>query len=150
MSRTPRTRNALNSAPATVAEVMDPAREFEPAVLAAVKKLRRAHAWTGTRAERMAKFTACLADLAAAYEMPNPPKLKFIPIARGCEFKPDTNTIILYGRFSVVSLLHGFAEARGQRTRERYAWSLNLFAQVFPKSFARARQVGPLLIATRS
>jgi hypothetical protein len=133
----------------TVQQYLNTAREFEPAVVEAVKTFRRSKAWRGTTEERIAKFTAAVAALAAAYEMEKPPSFRFEPGfagERGGCYDQLANEVVLTGKLSVVTLFHVFCYARRQPRREAFAWSINLFAQLFPISFARCRHVGPFLI----
>ena len=134
--------------PATVAEVLDPALQFNPAVLRAVRAFARSKPWCGTLGRRRKKFRQCLADLATAYGIPEP-RLDFI--GGGGEsfascYRPAEHRIILRGRLSVVTFLHEFGHARGLDERQTCRWSLNLFRRCFPRSFARCRAVGHTLV----
>jgi hypothetical protein len=127
-----------------VADVLDDGATFEPAALAAVRDLARGKPWQGTDAERLVKFNACAAALAAAY--------RFQPwtIALADESHPaqidEASHVLTVDRLSVVTFLHFMALARGQNVVGAMRWSINIFRRCFPRSFARMRQVGPYLV----
>ena len=64
-------------------------------------------------------------------------------------YTPATHEIRLIGKLSVVTYLHEFAHARGADERQAVAWSVNLFARLFPRSFARLDQHGHTLVIQR-
>lgn len=141
-----------NDYPNTVLECLQPNRKYSPAVLRAVKAFARSKPWRGTVTERQEKFRTLNNALAAAYSV-EPPILEFgdpdADSGSSC-FIPATNTIRLVG-LSVVSFLHEVAHARfGASERTACIWSINLFARIFPKSFARCRHDGHMLRAPRS
>jgi hypothetical protein len=134
--------------PATVREVLDPDRKYRPAALRAVRALRCAGAWRGTLAERQRNVARLHRRLCRAYRLRV--GLVFVNGAGssgGSSYSPKDRTIRLRGRLSVVTYLHEFAHARGYDERRACAWSINLFARCFPRSFARCRQVGHMLVA---
>lgn len=134
--------------PATVAEIIDESAKYRPAALRAVREFRRAKAWRGSVEERKAKFRTLNAALAAAYGIPEPSLACNVDESQSSGssyYRPDTHSIALNGRLSVVTFLHEFAHARGFDERQAVRWSVNLFRRVFPRSFARCRQVGHTL-----
>lgn len=139
-----------NEYPATVAEVRDPAALFKPAALRALKRYRRAKPWRGDRATRAEKAQHALDWLATAYGVP--PVLLKVGSRPDC-FEPYHRVIWLRespGKpFSVLSLLHEFGHARGMNERRACRWSINIFARVFPRSFANLEPVGHTLVRRR-
>ena len=136
--------------PRTIEEVLDPALTFRPAALRAVRAFARSQPWRGTLAEREAKFRRLNRALAAAYGIAEA-RLIFRGVAAGADsgpssYRPGTHTITLAGRLSVVTYLHEFAHARGADERRACRWSINLFRRCFPRSFARCRGVGHMLV----
>jgi hypothetical protein len=132
--------------PRTVAEVLDDSMTFKPGTLRAVRALRRAKAWRGSTDQRLAKLRHCLVDLAAAYSVRSP---ALVVGAIDC-YVPAFNMIQLTGGLSVTTFLHEFAHVRGFDERQACRWSINLFRRVFPRSYARCRHVGHLLVSDRS
>ena len=63
-------------------------------------------------------------------------------------FMPGRNRINL-PTLSVVTYLHEFAHSRGADERQACGWSINLFRRIFPRSYARCRHQGHMLIAGR-
>ena len=137
--------------PSTVAEVLDPPVRFKPETVEAVRRFKRSKPWRGTEDERKAIFNRLHAELCLVYSKRT--HLAFGVLDGGCSgeshYRPSTDTITLCCRMSVVTYLHEFAHALGRDERGACRWSLNLFRQVFPRSFARAAQVGHTL-RTRS
>jgi hypothetical protein len=135
--------------PATVAEVLDPSMTFKPAALRALRNFRQAKPWRGTLAERKAKFRSLNRDLAGACGILCP-RLVFVRVDGGMpgngSYHRLRHTITLYGRLSVVTFLHEFGHARGYGERRACRFSINLFRRLFPRSFARCRQVGHVLV----
>ena len=136
--------------PETVAEVLDPPVAFRRETLQAVKRLKRSKPWRASEDERKTTFERLHADLCLAYGGKQT-RLVFGFLdggdSGGSHYRPSTDTITLCGRLSVVTYLHEFAHALGRDERGAVRWSLNLFRQCFPRSFARAAQVGHTLRA---
>lgn len=130
--------------PNSGADVLDDRARFRPEAIRACRRLARGKPWRGTVRERLAKFRACLRGLAAAYGIPCP-RLRYLPASFDC-YRERDNTIVL-AKLSVVTLLHEFAHARGFDERRACRFSLNLFRRVFPRSFARCRFEGHMLVA---
>jgi hypothetical protein len=130
--------------PATVAEVLDPNAKYKPDALRALRAFAREKPWRGTPEQRRQKFERLLAALSAVYGVS--PRLTFMP-NRPAMYVPAANWINL-PQLSVVTFLHEFAHARGADERQACRWSINLFRRVFPRRFARCRQVGHMLITT--
>jgi hypothetical protein len=134
--------------PATVREVLDPTRKYRPAALRALRALRRAGAWRGTSAQRRRRFARLHRQLCRAYR--RRVGLVFANgkgSSGGSSYSRLERIIRLHGRLSLVTYLHEFAHARGYDERQACAWSINLFARCFPRSFARCRQLGHMLVA---
>lgn len=131
-----------NPYPRTVAEVLDDTITYRPAVLAAMRTFRRARPWVGTPRARGAKLRALNDALALAYGI-DAPRLRTGGTA--ASYSPGTHTITL-DRLSVVTFLHEFGHALGKNERQTCRWSINLFRRVFPRSFARLRARGHMLI----
>jgi hypothetical protein len=100
-------------------------------------------------AGRRKELVLALRDaLSAAYGIA-PPRVAFRwseGPSGASNYSPRLHRIELRGRFSVVTLLHEFAHARGMGERAACRWSVNLFAKCFPRSFARCRRVGHTLV----
>lgn len=135
--------------PESVREVMNPAKKYRPAALRALRAFRRSKPWRGTIEERKAKFRRLNRALSRAYGM-RPPALHFILIdaARNSNgfYSRDERIIGLIGKLSVVTYLHEFGHARGFDEFGACRFSVNLFARIFPRSFARCRHQGHMLV----
>jgi hypothetical protein len=129
--------------PTTVAEVLSSTRTYRPEALRALRAFRSAKPWRGTEAERRTKFRRLHRELCRVYGVR--PSLTFWAREVAC-YVPMQNRINL-PQLSVVTYLHEFVHARGADERQACRWSINLFRRVFPRSFARCRQVGHMLFA---
>jgi hypothetical protein len=136
--------------PSSVAEILDDRMTFRPDALRAVKRFARSKPWRGTVEERKAKFRRLNRDLARAYGIARP-RLIFSQVQENPEvgngwYQPSAHTIALVGKLSVVTYLHEFGHARGYDERKACRFSVNLFRRVFPRSFARCRPMGHVLV----
>jgi hypothetical protein len=129
--------------PTNVAQVLSDTRTYRPDALRALRAFRRTKPWRGTEAERRAKFRRLHRELCRVYGVH--PSLTFSEREVAC-YVPVQDRINL-PRLSVVTYLHEFAHTRGADERQACRWSINLFRRVFPRSFARCRQVGHMLFA---
>jgi hypothetical protein len=137
--------------PRTVAEILDDRMTYKPECLRALRAFRRAKPWRGTVAERIGKLMALHVQLCEVYGVHV--DLRFGKIngssSGGSSYHPLSNVIILRGRLSVVTYLHEFGHARDYDERQACRWSINLFRRTFPRSFARCRTEGHVLISDR-
>jgi hypothetical protein len=123
--------------------IVDDARTFKPDVLRAVKAFARSKPWQGSHEERTAKFSQLNTDLAAAYGV-EALRLEFYftqqnrPNGTG-GYSPEQRAIVLAFRLSVVTYLELFGRSLGWNEKTAQAWSLNLFARCFPRSFSGCR-----------
>lgn len=138
------------------ASLVNPSRRFSPECLAAMRAFRDGKPWRGTPEERQAKFHTLHAGLCEAYGLRPAPELVFHQIGEPAPdghgdggFLPPLNKIALVGKLSVATYLWSIARARGLGRVEAFAWSLSLFARMFPRSFARCRFDGPFLVNDR-
>jgi hypothetical protein len=136
--------NTSFTLPDSVQDVIDDNATFEPAVLAAVKTLRRSHAWQGTPEERLAKQQACCDAILAAYGLE--PVTLALRGHRVYKWDAEKRVLQLGEHLSVVTFLHAMAAVRGANAFGRFRWSINLFRRVFPRSFERCEQIGPYLV----
>ena len=148
----------LNRFRPDVNEVLNPGRKYKPEVLRAMKAFARSKPWRGTFQERGEKFQSLNVALAAAYGI-EPPELGMIdaapdviatptgPIEFYAESECDLRNrhFVLRG-LSVTTYLQYFAMILGKDPFEVMSWSINLFARIFPRSFAACDKVGPFLI----
>lgn len=133
--------------PATVREVLDPTMTFNPAALRAVRAFARSKPWRGSNAQRLKTFRRLNRALAAAYGIAVPRLVYWGNAAsQTSHYRPASHTITLAGHLSVVTYLHEFAHARGHDERQACRWSINLFQRCFPRSFARCRTEGHMLV----
>jgi hypothetical protein len=134
--------------PATVDECIED-RTYKPAAVAAIRDFRRSKPWRGDWQERAEKLMVLHQDLCAAYGLTT--RLEFErgddaqPSGSSC-YMPQTNTIRLRGRLSVVTYLHEFAHALGYGEQGACRWSINLFRRFVPRSYARLQHEGHCLV----
>jgi hypothetical protein len=139
--------------PRTVREVLSNRRTYRPATLKVLREFRRAKPWRGSEAERRAKFRKLHRQLCRIYGEElrrgngSLPTLSFSQREVAC-YIPSQNRINL-PTLSVVTYLHEFAHVRGADERQACGWSINLFRRIFPRSYARCRHDGHMLIAGR-
>jgi hypothetical protein len=142
-------RRRTDRYPATVAEVLDHRMKFRPEALRAVKRFARSGPWRGTLEERQAKFRRLNEELSAAYGLLCPAllfhRIGDHALSNGA-YDPDHHAIHLVGKLSLVTYLHEFGHARGYGERRACRFSINLFRRVFPRSFARCRTDGHVLL----
>jgi hypothetical protein len=134
--------------PATVAEILDDRITYKSETLRALRAFRRARPWRGTEAERCAKLRRLHAELCRIYGLRT--RLSTRPwrsIGFAC-YVPGADRIVL-PTHSVVTYLHELAHARGADERRACRWSVNLFRRTFPRSFARCRHHGHMLVRDR-
>ncbi|MCE9533964.1 MAG: hypothetical protein K8T89_23005 [Planctomycetes bacterium] len=129
--------------PATVAEVLSDRRKYKPEALKALRAFRRSKPWRGTFNERREKFGKLHEELCRVYGLCT--QLKFW--ARDVAYYSPGEDRINLPTLSVVTYLHEFAHARGADERQACGWSINLFRRIFPRSFARCRHHGHMLVA---
>lgn len=130
--------------PAAVAEVLQPGRKYKPAVLRALKAFRRDKAWRGTRLDRYAKICTLHNALCLIYDQQVSVQLAPWQGVNWDCYIPHRRAIVLTN-CSVVTYLHEFGHVLGKDERQTCRWSINLFARIFPRSFARCRFVGHTL-----
>ena len=58
-------------------------------------------------------------------------------------------TVVLVGKFSVITFLHEFGHLLGGDETEAVRWSINLFKKIFPRSFSQLTESGHLLLKTK-
>ena len=116
----------------------------------AVKRFRSAKPWRGTFADRKEKFETFHAELneACGFETGLLIVGEIDETRRGNGgYHAESNQIILACKLSVVTYLYGFALAAGLGRPEALTWARELFAQYFPRSFARCRIVEGCVIS---
>ena len=133
--------------PATVAEVLDPPLRLRPTVVEAVKRFACSKPYRGRDDERKEKFIALHRDLCRIYRKRT--RLAFGVLDGGDSgssfYRPSADVITLNARLSVVTYLHEFAHALGRDERGAVRWSVSLFRECFPRSFARCQTDGHML-----
>jgi hypothetical protein len=127
--------------PNSVEDVLDDNATFDPAALAAVKALARSKPWQGTDEERVAKFNACAAALAAAYSIP----AWTVKLGDVAGVDP-VDRVLTMEKLSVVTFLNAMTLARGCTPFAAFRWSINIFRRCFPRSYAQCQHVGPYLV----
>ena len=128
-------------------------------VLEVLREFREMNPWKGSPEERLQKFHWLHSQLNRIYGL----NVKFVSeVKRPYTFSgascydPRTNTIILRGRYSVITFLHewahalDFSEWRNQLPLHGEYWavafSVTLFKTVFPDKFERLRAEGHVLV----
>lgn len=128
--------------PETVEEVLDDDFVYPDAVHTAMKRFRRSKPWDGNMKDKLLSLNVELAN----YYAVEPPQVVFVRrFAYGSCYFPVGNLIVMQetsrNKFSVLTFLHEFGHALGKNEKETCKWSINLFRQYFPKSFARLMPV---------
>lgn len=123
--------------PKTVEEVLDDAFAYPDGVHVAMTRFKQSKPWHDMKN----KLLSLNADLAGHFAI-EPPQVVFVRrFAYGSCYFPVGNVIIMQetgrDRFSVLTFLHEFGHALGKNEKETCKWSINLFRQYFPKSFAK-------------
>ena len=138
--------------PATVAECIDENLRYKRGTLRAVRAFARSRPWRGTFDERCEKFRTLHRELCRLYGIDVGLSVAIHheqgagAASGGSYYMPLRREIVLRGRLSVVTYLHEFAHALDKDERGACRWSLNLFKRYFPRSFARCRHEGHVLI----
>lgn len=130
---------------------------FGTILIGATKNLAD-HIWTGTNQERK-QYVKEWIETASIRLGLEKPRFTFIDgaignsmysMTGGGEYIKDINTIVLYRKYSLVTLLHEFAHVidcyAGKEPDEEFArgWSVSLFYIVAPDKYARAVEMGTL------
>jgi hypothetical protein len=139
--------------PADVRELNLDAVQLDPAVLDAVRRFAASRPWRGSINRRKTKFRAAAMEICRAAGARSPRVVFDInqqrDSGRSC-FAPASNTIILRGRLSVVTLLHEVAHLlHGSSERAAVAWSLAAFRAAFPREFEKLSFIGHMAFAQR-
>jgi hypothetical protein len=139
--------------PATVAEVLRRPINFRRRTLRVVRDFARSRPWRGDFRDRCRKFEALHGQLCALYgkatELFIDTSAAWGRDSGDSHYRPGRDLIVLKGRLSVVTYLHEFAHALGRDERGAVRWSVALFRECFPRSYARARACGHVLRAGR-
>lgn len=143
--------NASNDYPCRIEDVLDPSMSYDDKLVTSVKRFATSKPWRGTVMERRKKFRIFHVELAETLNV-KPPLLIFSGSEQSDSgpscYIPSKDTIILHG-MSVVSFLHEWGhKLHGRSEQEACRWSINLFRQCFPRSFARCRFDGHMLRST--
>lgn len=124
-------------------------------VIEALKKFKNLNVWKGNIEERKKKFLFLHKNLCKIYNINV--KLVFdikkpFTYSFHSYYNKVTNTIVLKGRFSVITYLHEFAHAlqynKYKKCDEFFAvkYSLTLFKYVFPEKFEKLKSERHVLI----
>ena len=129
-------------------------------VVEALKQFREMNPWRGSDEERFTKFTWLHDRLNQIYGL----NVKFISLVkkpyRSSEdsvYDPLTNTIVLVGRWSVITFLHEWGHVLDHSSKWHYklplhgehwavAFSTTLFKHVFPDKYAKLKKTGHMLV----
>lgn len=129
--------------PATVKEVLGEVK-YKKDTLQALERFRASRPWRG---DRVYKFIALHRELCRVYGKKCQLVFRNSPGHSGSSFYDSQHhVIVLLGRLSVVTYLHEFGHLLGKDERQACRWSINLFAKIFPKSFAKAEFRGHVIV----
>lgn len=135
--------------PQHASDVLEPRVRFKPGAIQAIRAFQVSHPWRGSLEERMQKMRSLLENLNRVYNRST--KLEFADVddnvfSGSSAYSGFSDTIILSGRLSAITFLHEYAHALGKREKGAVRWSLNLFREVFPKSFSKLHEVGHVMV----
>ncbi len=108
--------------------------------------------------EKTEKFQWLTDRVAVIYGVPKPrlavmditPESWNMPGSSGSSsYNPNTHTITIYGKFSVLTFLHEWGHVRGFDEVDTTYWSVNLFKRVFPVSYSKLKGEGHTLQQTQ-
>ena len=129
--------------------IIDLEYTYKIGAIPALSKFRKKKTFKLNTEERFEAMKELIEDLSAVYEIETP-TLRMESINGGSSglssYSPVTNTIVMRGKLSIITLLHEFAHAKGEDEHEARVWSVNLFRRVYPEQFSRLRQVGNMFI----
>lgn len=126
--------------------------ELNAAAKVAVKAFRDSKPWRGTLEERADKFAELHRGMCRAYDLEtilvrdDAGDITHEQCSGGSEYDARTNRIIQRGRLSVVTYLYLFSLAVGNRRLQGMTLARKTFSHYFPRSFARCRDIGGLLV----
>jgi len=127
--------------PTSVEGLVDNKISLNRDAYAALQEFVRSKVFRGEIEERKAKFVKLHEKLNAAYRLSV--NLAFGELtddgdSGSSSYNPETDTVTLRGKLSVITYLHEYAHARfGPDETEAVHWSLSVFARFFPLSFAK-------------
>jgi len=144
----------MSDYPACVTVLLGEEIAFSTETLQVVREYAASRPWRGTRLEQRQKVRRLYAGLTRAHGVTS---LRIVfggqtdcDSTRSC-YLPRFHTVVLRGpRISVVTALHEFGHHLGLDEHGACAYSLQLFRQCFPKSFARCVPDGHMLRARRT
>lgn len=126
-------------------------KEYSDEVIAAMKEFRGKHIWRIPLDEKIVATQKLFSRLCELYKIEGATLECQLEenaqdsFASRCT--PDTRTVTLVGKYSVITFLHEFAHlAFGASETKAVAWSINLFKIIFPRSFSRLDESGHTLI----
>lgn len=134
----------------TKEQMVDPRQKFSPTIVAAARALAKSKPWQGDFDKRLKGFQTFVATIQADSSLEGWKLIHEGPRtgdSGGSGANPRTNTLVMRGRLSVVSLFFTVALVRfdGDGLRA-LRWAITLFAKRFPISFGRCEMIGGLLV----
>jgi hypothetical protein len=125
--------------------MIDESVKHKPEIIKALWAFKRKKPWRGGRKgeHRLNCMKELLADFSTIYGIDAPYLMHEPDHQNNGQYHPTTNTIVMYGELSIITLLHEFAHCKFGRSEEKAVkWSVNLFAKVFPKQLAKLVESG--------
>lgn len=111
--------------------------KLDERVISILREFKQSHPWSGSRAEKQAKFAQVVVSLNRIFKRNT--KLKFEigeeqMSSYSSYYNVLTDTITLVGKFSVITLLHEYAHALfGSSEEVAQEWAIKHFFKVFPE-----------------
>jgi len=126
----------------TKEEILEKEQKFKPETIEIIKTWKKIE-WNAEKSFESLKALAKV--LASIYE--KPVRVEFVSNYPTCCYQPATQTIIINNSTSIISLLHEFAHhLYGPSELKACRWSVWLFKKTFPKSYAKLKWQGHMLI----
>jgi len=120
-------------------------------VIKILKEFKTLNPWQGTYGMKSDKYIWLFRKLRKLFGLEGlkliiaiPTEIKYYYSSGSSTY--GNNTIVLRGRFSVITFLHEFGHALGMNQKETIEWSCGLFKEVFPEKWKKLTQQGGLMI----
>lgn len=123
---------------------------FDAAVIDAIGELAESRIWRISRDwdERIASLAECVAKMSAG-ELGKQWQLVHVGSKRGLSsgaINHRLHRITISGRLSVVTVLFWYAQACKKTNLESMVFAVTLFKRFFPRSFARCKLIGGMIV----
>lgn len=129
--------------------IYDDNMEFSDEVIEAMYWFKKNCKYSEGSENRRQGMNILINALATAYNL-SPPELKFVDSGEehsfASNYSPSHKRITMWGKLSLITLLHEFGHFMGMDENDAVEWSVSLFKRVYPKAYERLTPQGHCLV----